>query len=428
MRPVELPTDLARHYTASGTTYGSLYALAKDLREQLAGAGRGPVCLATQDRVLAAAAVLASLSGGPGLVIPHALSGAVLAEARQATGFETTIDDKTKKLPDKTEKPPALTRPADEPFLSLFTGGSTGRPRVWRKTRANLLGEADLLAERFGISPDDLFLSTVPPLHIYGLLFSVLLPLVAGSRVLDRPAYLPAEIASLLAEERPTVFVSGPTHFHALRRTEIKAPDLRLAFSSGGMLDADDGARFADRTGVGVTEVYGSTETGGVATRCRQRGETDWTPLAGVRFDIRDERLLVASDFLSPELPHDERGMFATGDRAEPTAAGHFALLGRADGIVKVAGKRVDLLEVEQKLRSIEGVTDAHVLATESSAGRGGEIAALVVSEHDEQALRKSLAALLEPFAIPHRLLLVDSIPTTETGKRDRDAIEALLE
>jgi len=432
-----LPADLDRPFAGTEASYGRVYGLARALLEQLDGAA-GPVCLASTDRALTAAGLLCSLAGGPELVLPHDTSAAVLAEARAVTGFTVLLgDDGPAQLsgvtrlgvPESTvvADPPDLIRQSEKPFLALFTGGSTGRPQVWTKTPANLLGEAGHQAERFGIAPEDVFLSCVPPQHIYGLLFSVLLPLIRGAQVLPASAYLPAEIAGLIQSAGPTVFVSGPAHYRALRETALEAPRLRIALSSGGMLDEADSLRFSRQTGIGVTEVYGSTETGGIATRCRAAGEVDWTPLSGVRWAITGERLQVASDFLSPELERDAAGLFTTGDRAEPRPDGRFALLGRADGIVKVAGKRVDLLEVEQKLASLDGVDDAHVLAHDSQ-GRGSEVIALVVGTRPEAEIRAALALELPAQALPRRLLVVEAIPTAATGKRDKRAIEALVQ
>ncbi|MGV8056908.1 MAG: AMP-binding protein [Smithellaceae bacterium] len=71
---------------------------------------------------------------------------------------------------------PEAIRDPDEPFLSLFTGGSTGKPKVWSKSPRNLLSEAFYLKEKFAISEKDLFVSTVPPYHIYGLFFPFWFP------------------------------------------------------------------------------------------------------------------------------------------------------------------------------------------------------------------------------------------------------------
>jgi len=432
-----------RPFTLCGVTRGQVQDLAARLGAALGADPDTPVCLATQDRPVVAAAVLSALGGGPALVLPHALSARVLAEAREATGFgRALLGSDEVELPAGVSAVPAAlapepagqaraplrVRPADQPFVRLFTGGSTGRPRVWPKTPANLLGEAAYLARRFALGPDDLVLSTVPPLHIYGLLFTVLAPWLAGARVIRPTAYLPAEIERLLGEQAPSLLVAAPAHYHALRLALPHGPRLRLAFSSGGMLEEADGAAFSRAAGVSVVEVYGSTETGGLATRDRLRGEQDWTPAEGVRLGFRDERLCVDSPFLSPGLPRDRDGLFVTGDRAAPAPGGRFALLGRVDGIVKVAGKRVDLAEVEQKLGALPGVREAAVLAVEAAGGREHELVALYAGTAEPEAVRAMLAQRVEPQALPRRVLQVARIPLTAAGKRDRQALEAMLE
>jgi len=72
----------------------------------------------------------------------------------------------------------------DNHFLRLFTGGSTGKPKVWSKSPRNLLTEAFYIRETFSLSDKDIFVATVPPYHIYGLLFSILVPFVSHARIL----------------------------------------------------------------------------------------------------------------------------------------------------------------------------------------------------------------------------------------------------
>jgi acyl-coenzyme A synthetase/AMP-(fatty) acid ligase len=197
-----------------------------------------------------------------------------------------------------------------------------------------------------------------------------------------------------------------------------------LAVSSGGFLPEEDSLGFTSMTGVCVTEGYGSTETGGVATRVRGLGEQTWTPYDYIRWKTRGERLCVQSPFLSPGLQLDDEGYFVTGDRARAEQGGTFTLLGRVDGIVKVAGKRVDLEAVEARVRALPGVRDAYVLALPANTMRETEIVCLAVPEGDvpdEQAFRESLRSVLEPSALPRRVRWVVEIPLTPMGKRDRE-------
>ena len=435
----------AAPFTVDGLSVGAIGALAHHLRRAVAGA-RGPVCLLAEDRNVVAATVLASLAGGPEIVLPHALSARALVDLAEHLQFDTVIADSARRglseradvnvicprlAPGATQSLPAPIRDPHAPFLSLFTGGSTGRPQKWSKTPANLLGEARYLTEHFEIDPNDRIVTTVPPIHIYGLLFTVLVPLAAGASVHNESLFCPQEIVSALNPSGPTVLVSTPAHYKALgkvlRADSSLSHRLRLALSSGAPLDPDDAEAFSRPTGLGVTEIYGSTETGGVATRCRAQGDASWRALNTARWEIVDGHLAVDSPFLSPELPRDAASWFKTADRARAVPSGRFELLGRSDGIVKVGAKRVDLAEVEQKLISIAGVSQAFVFSREIGLGRGLEIAALYVGDRVEADVRRELIDRLEPAAMPRGLRRVQEIPLTATGKRSWVAAERLL-
>jgi acyl-coenzyme A synthetase/AMP-(fatty) acid ligase len=297
---------------------------------------------------------------------------------------------------------------------------------VWAKSRDNLFGEARLLAQRFGIGPSDTILAAVPPYHIYGMLFSVLLPLVSGARVIAETPFLPREIEGLAEQHGASVLVAAPAHYRALAAGGVGIPGLRMAFSSGGFLDEGDGLRFGELSHTRVVEVYGSTETGGIASRCRQDGEADWEPFPVIEWGVDGERLCVRSPFLSPGLELRKDGMFITGDRVERVPGGRFRLLGRADGVVKVGGKRVDLEDVRRRLLALHGVRDALVLGLPLPGGRETEVVALVVGDGDEPAWRHAASGVLEPAQRPRRFVKVESLPLTAAGKPDMEAARRL--
>ena len=432
------PDEPAREFIVSRYTYADIYALAAGFREtfsapDLAGA---PVCLCTEDRGLIAAALLASLAGGPVCVLPYAITAPVLAETRAATGFRNAVTDRAGEVPDGARvlapgrgewkrTGPAETRGLDSIFFQMFTGGSTGRPKLWSKTPVNLFSEAAYLADRYRYRAGDIVAATVPPYHIYGLLFSVLAPFLAGASVLEPLYVFPREILSVLRDGGVTTLVSVPLHYRSLNGAAISAPRLKRAFSSAGPLERSDGVYFHGRTGVGVEEIYGSTETGGIASRCPAAGREILEPFDCIEWKITDERLCVRSPFVSPDLPVDGGGYYLTGDRVEPAGAGGFSLLGRADGIVKVGGKRVDLNEVREKIMGVPGVRDAYLFSREGR--RGADISAVIESDAAEAGIRERLPGLLEPYALPRRIRIVRKIPSTSTGKYDRESIMALF-
>jgi acyl-coenzyme A synthetase/AMP-(fatty) acid ligase len=241
----------------------------------------------------------------------------------------------------------------------------------------------------------------------------------------------PQDITEAISRHKASVFAGVPSHYRVLRDVTFKANHLRLAISSAGRLEPEDGAAFFGQTGVGVTEVYGSTETGGVATRNRANDETTLTPLASVAIRIAGERLMVRSPYLSPNLETEKDGFFLTGDRVQGDADRGFMLLGRADGIVKVGGKRVDLEGVQTCLKNLPGIADALVLAIPTDRARENEIVAVVEAASKEKvdiaAIRQSLADRVEPYALPRRIVAVDKIPMSAAGKYDRQAAADLF-
>lgn len=436
------PGDMKREFILNGCTYEAVYRLAAGIRhlQPLSQENHAVICLCTDDKAILAASLVAALAGGPRLVLPYAFSRQALEEVLDAIPVSFFLTDRPGDFPSGPDviDPSVLSHDArmpdtdtaldhDNPFLMLFTGGSTGKPKVWSKTPRNVLAEAVHLSGKFGISPDDVFLSTVPPRHIYGLLHSVLIPFISSSRVLAGVYTFPREMLRVAQDCGATVLVGVPMHYRVLKVDDLQRYDLRLALSSAGVLNKDDAAYFYRKTGLDIIEIYGSTETGGIATRHRLADGESWHPLDPIDYKILDGRLQVRSAFISPTLPRDSEGFFATADCVDSEGEGDFILRGRADDIVKIGGKRVDLNAVQTKLKQIPGVRDAVVISLPTGKGRQNEPAALVVTKLDVLQVRRHIAAVSEAYAVPRRIAVVKEIPMTSMGKYDRTAIERIL-
>lgn len=432
--------ESTREFIVNGRTHGEVHRLASGIRrlQPADKEDRAMICICTDDKSLIAAALVAALTGGPRVVLPYAFSRHAIEEVIETLPCTLLCVDHPGDFPISCEviTPSTLHHDSinsstfmnpDLPFLMLFTGGSTGKPKVWSKTPRNILAEARYQADTFGISPNDIFLSTVPPQHIYGLLFSVLIPFVSSARVLDGVYTFPGEILRTAEEHRASILVSVPIHYRILKSDDLQRHNFRMAFSSAGVLDKGDAAYFHEKTGLDITEIYGSTETGGVATRRRSRDGESWRPLDNVAWKILDERLHVQSAFISPTLPRDAEGFFATADCAKADGNQSFILLGRADDIVKIGGKRVDLALVQAKIKQIHGVRDAVVVSLPTGKGHQNELAALVATHLDALQLRRHIAAFSESYAVPKRIIVVEELPVTPAGKYDRTEIERIL-
>src|SRR5205085_1981505 len=128
-----------------------------------------------------------------------------------------------------------------------------------------------------------------------------------------------------------------------------------------------------------VTEVLGSSETGGIAWRQGgpQGPDAAWQPFPGVAVAADDDG---AMQLRSPFAAMNGQTWVRGADRIRARADGRFDLLGRADGVVKMGGSRVALAEVERALREIPGVTDAAVISVDTPSSRQHELWAAVVA------------------------------------------------
>jgi acyl-coenzyme A synthetase/AMP-(fatty) acid ligase len=313
-------------------------------------------------------------------------------------------------------------------LATFYTSGSTGTPVACRKTAGQLLGEAEMLATTFQLGTEARVLSAVPAHHIYGFLFGVLAPVLGGGAFATDTVMHPEAIADRARAglaEPANVLCSVPPHVHGLRSLATGPTALRRLFCSGGRLPAADAAAVHERLGLPITEVLGSTETGGMGWRLSP-GQGDWTPLPGVEVGAEpDGTLLLRSPFLAPEIPQPFRGA----DHVQLVDGGKFRHLGRSDGVVKVAGQRVSLTEIEDRLRAIPGVEDAAVVAVADDGPREQQLwAAVVAPQLDELRLRRALLVHVEPVAVPRRFRFVARLPRESTGKLPRGSLMALFE
>lgn len=416
-------------------TYDELYRTACYLSDALGEEPdpEKPICLFSDNHAVIAATLLATLGKGPPVIFPHSLSRKALVQLHKATGFHTMVSEnkdvalENLRIVDPNNGVGKTGTPdlgcgidKDHTWVYLSTGGTTGTSKLWPKTPENLLGEAGYIAKRYGYQPHDRVLATTPPYHIYGLLYSILAPLLAGCSVVGRTPSFPGEIRSTIKEEKATLLVSMPAHYRGMISNMKKTDDLRLAFSASSPLSIADDEAFVLKSGVDIIEIYGSTETGGIATRCRTKGEKAMRPYDCIRWKFKGDHLMIQSDFVSPTFLERQDRFCKAPDRISPKGKDAFVVKGRLDSVVKVAGKRVDLEDLKRVILNEDGVTNVSLMARPVHTGRENEILALVEGDVEKEDLMVSLAKRIEHYAMPRAIKLVPHIPVTATGKIDR--------
>ena len=325
----------------------------------------------------------------------------------------------------------------DFPALVVHTSGSTGAPQAIHKRFSQLSSEVATLEQLFGtkVGTADV-IATVSHQHIYGLLFKVLWPLAVGRAIHAHSLAFPEQLAQALAL-RPCVLVASPAHLKRLPEHldwTGAAAQLRAVFSSGGPLTPESGAmagRLLRRTPI---EIFGSSESGGIAWRKRQPGASGaWETMPGVAWRAGQGGLL---EVRSPHAGSDD--WLCLADRIEPASETHFMLLGRADRIVKIEEKRVSLDAVEAALLATGLAREARVIL-DSGARRQALAAFVVLSDAGreqlaeegkaafDRGLRQQLAHAVQAVALPRRWRYLDQLPVNAQGKTVQSLLQALL-
>jgi acyl-CoA synthetase (AMP-forming)/AMP-acid ligase II len=197
--------------------------------------------------------------------------------------------------------------------LGVMTSGSTGTPVSFPKQLGQLEREVATLESVFGERLGKVrVLGTVSHQHIYGLLFRVLWPLSAGRTFESEQLFFAEEIVAHAERASGVVLVSSPAHLRRLPETlPVPGRLFRAVFSSGGPLDFTGAQACRDRFGCLPIEIFGSSETGGIAYRERTEDAAPWTTMPGVEIAVEAETGLLR--VRSPHLADSE--WLTTSDR-----------------------------------------------------------------------------------------------------------------
>jgi non-ribosomal peptide synthetase component F len=191
----------------------------------------------------------------------------------------------------------------------LFTSGSTGRAKLASKSFRNFAGEARSLDKTFRTPSDRIrVLTTLPFEHMYGYMYGFFWPRLLDLDAPDSRITLPAALTKeLQLSDLPVWLVTTPLHLNAFAETGLRTDKVVRVFSATSALSPALAAHARQCFGVAVTDIYGSTETGTIASR-QMPNEVDlWECIPGRSLSqCADGRVqLDCVDFSEPELLND---------------------------------------------------------------------------------------------------------------------------
>lgn len=303
----------------------------------------------------------------------------------------------------------------------VFTSGSTGQPVPYSKSWGSLVRVARAEIEMLGLGaqPGMAVAGTVPSQHVFGLEATVLTVMQGGFALCAGRPFYPADVRAELASlPRPRSLVTTPVHLRVLLAEPDDLPPVDFLLCATAPLSPQLAAQAEARFAAPLYEIYGCTESGGIAAR-RTVETGEWRAMRQVKLRAGGERTWVKGGHVEIEVP--------LADVIELRGRGKFVLHGRTADLVNIAGKRTSLAHLNYHLNSIEGVRDGAFVVPEQEDGAVTRLTAYVVAPAlTPSTLMEALRQRIDAAFLPRPLHFVDALPRNEVGKLPRQSLTEL--
>lgn len=366
--------------------------------------------------------------------------------------IESMPDGRFRTIEQGEVKTPSTLDGDDLPLLHQYTSGSTGTPKRVIRTNGKLLYELQRLAGVFELGENDRFLGAAPFSHVNGLVRTMMTSMFIGGTLYPVPEFNRRELLKIITEERITYFGTVPYMYILLAETplrgEVDLSSIRTAFSSSAPLLSADNRRFAEKYGIFVRQLYGSTETGTISVNTDENIEdsldTVGLPLEGIRIEILDDagnvlpgkqqgEVAIASPAAitayenNPEANAKSflRGFYLSGDLGFKDENGYLTLTGRKKFLINRGGYEVNPFEVERAIQSNPKVREVVVLGAPTR--HGDQLIRCVIVANGpctEREIIEHCQARIADYKIPSVVEFVEELPKSQTGKILRDKLK----
>jgi acyl-coenzyme A synthetase/AMP-(fatty) acid ligase len=316
--------------------------------------------------------------------------------------------------------------PASRTAAIVFTSGSTGTPVAHRKSWGGLVQSVRAEAARLGLLDGrrHSIVATVAPQHMYGFESTVLIALQSGAAMTASHPFYPADICSALtASAHPCMLVTTPIHLKALLASGLDIPLPDLVLSATAPMPVQLAVSVEARLKAPLLEIYGSTETGQIASR-RTTETAEWKLFPGITLSAAQGSMWASGAHLEQATP--------LADELELVTAERFLLHGRTADLINIAGKRSSLGYLNHQLNAVPGVVDGAFFMPDDAKIEGDNVTrlmAFVVAPGMKAAtLLAALRERIDTIFLPRPIVLLDSLPRNSTGKLPRETLQALAQ
>ncbi|MDX3911520.1 MAG: AMP-binding protein [Sphingobium sp.] len=345
----------------------------------------------------------------------------------------------------------------DDPFLMMFTSGTTGLPKPLLIPLRAIAGFVGYMRYAVGLRQDDRFWNLADPGWAYGLYYSITGPLAMGvTIVLHEGAFSVDSAYDTIVEYEITNLAGSPTAYRQLlaagpEKAARILGQLRVVSSAGEPLNPEVIRWFDHHLDVKIYDHYGQTELGMVL--CNHHGLTHPVRIGSAGFSVPGHRVVVLSTedrelgvgepgelaldraqsplmwftgYLGLETPALSNAYFRSGDMAEMNADGSISFVGRNDDVITTSGYRVGPFDVESALIEHPAVMESAVIGKPDPERTEIIKAFVVLNSGYEQSpalaeeLRRHVRSRLSAHAYPREIAFVADLPKTPSGKVQR--------
>ncbi|PPB87276.1 AMP-binding protein [Acinetobacter soli] len=345
----------------------------------------------------------------------------------------------------------------NDPFLLMFTSGTTGPAKPLKVPLKALIAFGDYMKNAIGLSQDDIFWNIADPGWAYGLYYAITGPLLLGHSTLFFEGGFNAEsVCDVINEYGITNLAGAPTAYRMMMAADPSQMaqlrgKLRVVSSAGEPLNPEVIRWFKEVLDVPIYDHYGQTEVGMVVCNHHalahpvrsgsagfaspgyriaiidEQGNELATDVPGIlAIDIAQSPMMWFSDYEESRKSPFVGQYYLTGDTAEIHADGSMSFVGRSDDVITTSGYRVGPFDVESALLEHDAVIEAAVIGV-PDLERTEIIKAFVILAHHHTAsaeLQQELSLFvkkrLSAHAYPRLIEFVTELPKTPSGKIQR--------
>ena len=333
----------------------------------------------------------------------------------------------------------------DVPLIALehiaaivFTSGSTGQPQPIAKPWHTFVRSTQINAGHMLAGDEQLYygVATVPGQHMWGLETSILMPLMHRLCISDTQPFYPLDLCRALARfDTPRLLVTTPFHLRALLMSTLELPRIARMLCATAPLSAALAEQAEAACQATLREIYGCSEAGSLAVR-RTATTRYWQLFDGFELQPAGTASTAATHWqlTAAHLPHVVRLQDNIDIHTAADAAPHpvyFSLHGRSQDLVKVAGKRASLMELNSVLERCTEVQDGIIFVpTTDTGGQAERVAAIVVLQPGarKEAVLQFFKTQVDPVFAPRPLYVTDALPRQDNGKISQHSLQQLYQ